>query len=125
MEEKKVSTLFEEMRGDISNFITATLELGKLEVYEKISLASSTITYSLIVAGIALLTLFFILVTVGIYLGEVFQNTWVGFGIVAAFALLVLLIMLLLKKPFKKKVTNRVVSFLMEQNDKDGKNSNK
>lgn len=35
MEEKKVSTLFEEMRGDISNFITATLELGKLEVYEK------------------------------------------------------------------------------------------
>ncbi len=125
MEEKKVRTLFEEMRGDISNFITATLELGKLEVYEKISLASSTITYSLIVAGIALLTLFFILVTVGIYLGEVFQNTWVGFGIVAAFALLVLLIMLLLKKPFKKKVTNRVVSFLMEQNDKDGKNSNK
>ncbi|MDD2247356.1 MAG: phage holin family protein [Proteiniphilum sp.] len=125
MEEKKVSTLFEEMRGDISNFITATLELGKLEVYEKISLASSTITYSLIVAGIALLTLFFILVTVGIYLGEVFQNTWVGFGIVAAFALLVLLIMLLLKKPFKKKVTNRVVPFLMEQNDKDGKNSNK
>ncbi|MDD4416468.1 MAG: phage holin family protein [Proteiniphilum sp.] len=125
MEEKKVSTLFEEMRGDISNFITATLELGKLEVYEKISLASSTITYSLIVAGIALLTLFFILVTVGIYLGEVFQNTWVGFGIVAAFALLVLLIMLLLKKPFKKKVTNRVVRFLMEQNDKDGKNSNK
>ncbi len=92
---------------------------------KKISLASSTITYSLIVAGIALLTLFFILVTVGIYLGEVFQNTWVGFGLVAAFALLVLLIMLLLKKPFKKKVTNRVVRFLMEQNDKDGKNSNK
>ncbi len=33
MEEKKVSTLFEEMRKDISNFINSTLELGKLEVF--------------------------------------------------------------------------------------------
>ena len=30
------------------------------------------------------------------------QNLWAGFGIVTAFALLVLLIMLLVGKPFKK-----------------------
>lgn len=125
MEEKKVSTLFEEMRDDISKYISSSLELGKLEVYEKVSLGSAATSYALIVAGITLTALFFILVTAALYLGELLQSLWVGFGIVAAFTVLVLLIMLLLKKTFKKKITNGVVRFLMAQDDKDDKKSNK
>jgi len=125
MEEKKVSTLFEEMRDDISKYITSTLELGKLEVYEKISLGSSAITYGLMVAGVALFALLFIFIALGLYLGELLQNTWAGFGIVAAFALLIMLLMLLTGKPFKQKVTNRVIRFLMENDDMDHKNRNK
>ncbi|WP_298648516.1 phage holin family protein [uncultured Proteiniphilum sp.] len=125
MEEKKVSTLFEEMRDDVSNYISSSLELGKLEVYEKVSLGSSAISYSLIVAGIALIALFFLLVTAALYLGELLQNPWAGFGIIAAFVILVLLIMLLLKKYFRKKITNGVVRFLMAQDDKDDKKSDK
>ncbi len=98
MEEKKVSTLFEEMRDDVSNYISSSLELGKLEVYEKVSLASATISYALGVAAIALIAVFFTLVTAALYLGELLQNPWAGFGIVAAFSFLVLLIMLLLRK---------------------------
>ncbi len=124
MEEKKVSTLFEEMRDDVSNFITSTLELGKLEVYEKISLGSSAISYGLIIAGVTFFALLFIFITLGLYLGELLQSSWAGFGIVAAFALLLVLIMLFVGKPFKKKVTNMVVHFLMENDDKDGKISN-
>jgi len=124
MEEKKVSTLFEEMRDDISKYITSTLELGKLEVYEKISLGSSAITYGLMVAGVALFALLFIFIALGLYLGELLQNTWAGFGIVAAFALLIMLLMLLTGKPFKQKVTNRVIRFLMENDDMDHKNRN-
>jgi|AGTN01.1.fsa_nt_gi Protein of unknown function (DUF1469). len=125
MEEKKVSTLFEEMRDDISNYISSTLELGKLEIYEKVSLSSSAITYSLITAGVALIALLFVFVTIGLYLGEVLQSMWAGFGIVAASAIVVVLILLLVKKPFKKKFTNRVARFLMENDEKEGKNSNK
>lgn len=125
MEEKKVSTLFEEMRDDISNYITSTLELGKLEVYEKISLGSSAITYGLMVAGVALFALLFIFIALGLYLGELLQNAWAGFGIVAAFALLIMLLMLLTGKPFKQKVTNKVIRFLMDNDDMDHKNRNK
>lgn len=121
MEEKKVSTLFEEMRDDVSNFISSSLELGKLEVFEKISLGSATIAYSLIVAGVALIALFFALVTAALFLGELFQNLWVGFGIVSAFSILVVLIMLLVKKPFKKNITNKVIRFLMTQDDNEKK----
>ena len=125
MEEKKVSTLFEEMRDDISNYISSSLELGKLEVYEKLSLGSAAISYGLIIAGIALVALLFALVTVALYLGELLGSLWAGFGIVSGFSILVLLIMLLLKKYFNQKVTNGVIRFLITQDDKDDKKSDK
>jgi len=125
MEEKKVSTLFEEMRDDISHYISSSLDLGKLEVYEKVSLGSSVIGYVLIMAGITLVVLFFILVTAALYLGELLQNPWAAFGIVATFGILVLLIMLLLKKYFKKKVTNGIIRFLMAQDENEDKKSDK
>ncbi|RNC64067.1 phage holin family protein [Proteiniphilum sp. X52] len=125
MEEKKVSTLFEEMRDDISNFISSSLELAKLEVYEKVSLGSASISYGLIIAWIALVALFFALVTAALYLAELLESLWAGFGIVSAFSILVLLIMLLLKKRFNRKISNGVVRFLMAQDDKDNKKSDK
>ena len=121
MEEKKVSTLFEEMRDDISNFISSSLELGKLEVYEKLSLGSAAVIYGLVVAGIALVALFFVLVTAGFYLGELLGSLWIGFGIVAAFSILVLLIVILLKKYFRNNVTNGVIRFLMKDDNDDEK----
>ena len=94
MEEKKVSTLFEEMRDDIGRYITSTLELGKLSAFEKISLGSSAFLYGLMLGGVALIALLFIFVTAGLYLGELLNSFWQGFGIVSAFAILVLLILL-------------------------------
>lgn len=122
MEEKKVSTLFEEMRDDVTNFISSSLELGKLEVYERVSLGSAVLSYGLIIGGIALIAIFFGLVAAALYLGELLQNYWAGFGIVAAFSILVLLILLLFKKQFSKTVTNNVVRFLRAQDDKEDKN---
>lgn len=108
----------------MSRYITSTLELGKLEAFEKISLGSSAITYGLILGGVALFALLFLFITLALYLGELLQNAWAGFGIVTGFALLVLLVMLLMGKPFKKKVTNQVVRFLMNKDDTDQKKSN-
>lgn len=115
--------MFEEMRNDISNFINSTLELGKLEVIEKISLSASAIVYGLMLAGALAIALLFILVTAGLYLGEMLQSYWIGFGVVAAFALLITLIILISGRPFKKKFTSRVVRFLMKNDDNDGKKS--
>ena len=80
MEEKKVSTLFEEMRDDIGRYITSTLELGKLSAFEKISLGSSAFLYGLMLGGVALIALLFIFVTAGLYLGELLNSFWQGFG---------------------------------------------
>lgn len=125
MEEKKVSTLFEEMRDDISNYVNTTLELGKLEVIEKISISASAVVHALMLSGALVIALFFMLITAAFYLSELFQNFWIGFGIIAAFALLVTLIIFISGKTFKKKFTSRVVSFLMKSDDNDEKKSKK
>ena len=122
MEEKKVSTWFEEIREDIANYITSTFELGKLEIFEKISQASSSISYVLMLSGVALVIFLFVLIATALYLGELLQSSWMGFALVALFALLVLLILLMVKKPFKRRCTNKAVRFLMHKEDKDDKN---
>lgn len=75
--------------------------------------------------GVALIALLFIFVTAGLYLGELLNSFWQGFGIVSAFAILVLLILLLCRKPIQNTFTNRIASFLMKQDDKDEKTSDK
>jgi uncharacterized membrane protein len=125
MEEKKVSTLFEEMRDDIGKYITSTLELGKLETFEKISIGSSAFLFGLMLGGIALIALLFIFLAAGLYLGELLNSYWQGFGIVSAFAVFVLLILLIFRKSIQYTFTNRIASFLMKKDDKDDKISNK
>ncbi len=119
MEEKKVSTLFEEMRDDIVKYINSTLELGKLEVYEKLSLGSSAFLYGLILAGVCLIALLFVLITGGLYLAELFESLWLGFGTIAAFSLFIVIILLIIKKSINKRFTNKIISFLLKQDDND------
>lgn len=117
MEEKKASTLFEEMRDDVSNYVTNTIELTKLQVYEKISKGSSVIAYCLIIVYLTLIALTILLITAGLYLGELLQSMWLGFGIVTLATFFILLILMLARKSIKRSITNRAVSFLMEQDD--------
>ena len=122
MEEKKVSTLFEDMRDDVSSYISNTFELGKLEVYEKISIGSAATAYGLIIAGTSLFALVFVFVTAAFYLAEVLGSTWMGFGVVALAAILFVLALKLFGKCIKRMITNRVVSFLMKKDGKEAKN---
>lgn len=117
MEEKKASTLFEEMKDDVSNYVTNTIELTKLQAYEKISKGSSVIAYCLIILYLTLIALTILLITAGLYLGELLQSMWQGFGIVTLATFLLIFILMLARKAMKKSITNRVVSFLMEQDD--------
>ncbi len=121
MEEKKVSTLFEEMRDDVTNYITNSLELGKLAAFEKISKGSSNISYFIVIGVVVFIAVFMLLITLALYLGQLLGNMWAGFGIVSAAMLLILLVLILTKKSFKSSVTNKVVTFLMEQDDENDK----
>ncbi|MGI6046904.1 MAG: phage holin family protein [Petrimonas sp.] len=125
MEDKTVTGLFDEMKSDVTSYVTNTIEIVKLDSFEKISKGAATITFVLVMLGILFLTLAVAFITLGFYLGDVLESTWKGFGVVALGAILILLILLLVKKAFKKSITNSVVKFLTRKEDEEVKYTTK
>lgn len=121
MQEKKtVTSLLGEMKSDISSYVVNTLEIGKLEGYEKISKGSATVSFILLVFILGFQFLGFLLLALGFYLSEsVFDSFWKGFGVVAGVLLLILFVLFLLKNVIKRNITNSVVSFLMTKDDNE------
>jgi hypothetical protein len=48
------------------------------------------------------------------------MSLWAGFGLVALLNIVLIIILLLLRKPIKKSITNKVVSFLTENDEEEG-----
>ena len=118
MEEKKASTLFEEMKDDVSNYVTNTIELTKLQAYEKISKGSATISFLIVLLFFVFQFLGLLLFTLGFYLSEaVFDSFWKGFGVVSAGLLVVVIILISMKKFIQKGITNSVIKFLLKTED--------
>lgn len=120
MEEKKASLLFEEFRDEVIGYVRNTVELSKLQVYEKTGLGIGSITYFILLNSLITLALTLFFVTLGLFLGELLQNMWAGFGISTALVILIILILVLIKKSLKSSIANKAITFLMEE-DKDKK----
>lgn len=118
MEDKTVSTLFEEIKEDVSKYVDNTVQLAKLQAFEKIGIGSAATAYSVMLIFFVLFALALILITLGLYLGELLQNSWAGFGIVSGVTIVIVLILLLAKKSITKSITNKVINFLMEDDNK-------
>ena len=118
MEDKTVSTLFEELKEDVSKYVNDTIQLVKLQAFEKIGIGSANTAYSVLLVFFVLFALSLVLITAGFYLGELLQSNWMGFGIVLAVTLLLVFILLLSRKSITKTLTNKVIKFLMEDENK-------
>lgn len=112
-----------ESLGYIQEFVSQEIESVKLEVAEKLSIASSSV-----ITGVALTTLgaFFMLfatIALGFYLGALLQSNALGFLIVSSLFLVLLLIVYLFRKTL---ITDRVVTaviHLIFDQDEDETNS--
>jgi membrane-bound ClpP family serine protease len=118
MEDKTASALFEELKENVSKYANDTIQLVKLQVFEKIGIGSGKTAYNILLIFFVLFALSLILITVGFYLGELFRSNWIGFGIVSVVTLLLLFILLLSKKSITKSITNKIIEFLMEDENK-------
>lgn len=118
MEEKKVSTLFEEIKDDLSDYVSKRQRLLKLEVNEKVSKGSSSLLYTIGALILIALALNFILATLALYLSTVFNSLILGFLTVSIVAILIVAIILMRGKSIRKGLTNMILSLLMTD-DKD------
>ena len=125
MEDKTVTGLFEEIKSDVTNYVTNTIEIVRLETFEKVSKGTATTAFSLFLAGLIFMILALGLLTFGFYLGDVFGSNWKGFGVVTLGSIVISLVLLLVKKPLKNSIINSVISFLLRKEDEEVKYTTK
>lgn len=96
-----------ESLGYLQSFISQEVESVKLEIAEKVSIASSSVITGLVMASFATLVMVFLAIGLACYLGVIFGSYALGFTLVAALLLVLLLIFYLFRKTL---ITDRVVS---------------
>ena len=117
MEEKKVSTLFEEMKDDLSGYVSNRLRLFKLQTYAKTSKSSASLIYTIVAILLILFAINFVFLTLALYLGEILESMSLGFGIVALISILIVAIIIVARKSIRRGLTNRIVSSLMDDDN--------
>lgn len=117
MEEKNISTLLEEMKDDVSNYVNNKIKLAKLEAYEKASKSGSRIGYGLILSVFIFWGLFFAFLTLALYLASLLGSYVYSFGIMTGVTLLVIIIFLLARKSIKRSMTNNIITELMKDDN--------
>lgn len=121
MEDKTVTSLFEEIKGDVTSYVTNTIEIVKLEAFEKASKGAASTALAILLGSFIFLILSLALLTLGFYLGDVFESNWKGFGTVTLGAIVITLVLLLIKKPLKNSIINSVIDFLQRKEDEEVK----
>ena len=109
-------TELEKLYDKAENYAKTTVELTKLTVIDKSADVLSSVTV-LIAIGIvfALFTLFLNL-ALGLYLGKLFGDYYLGFLIVSAFYLILCLFIYLIKEKYiKATIANLVITKLLKE----------
>lgn len=125
MEEKTVTGLFEEMKSDVTNYVTNTAGIVKLEIFEKLSKATATTATTLLLGGFMFLIFVLALLTLGFYLADILGSNWKGFGVITLATILLTFILLLIKKPLESSIINSVIKFLQHKEDEEVKYTTK
>lgn len=120
---KEPEQFFQEFKQDVTAYVELKAELLKLEIYERAGKGISALSYALILFLLVFFLILFIFVAIGFFLGDWLGSIGIGFSIVAAFYLLLICIVYLLRNKIRTKVLNDVIAAFMT-NKKQENNEN-
>lgn len=113
-EHKDLNSLLDELKLELLSYINKRIKLFKLDAFEKGGISIATIGYGLIVAIIIGTILFFSLFGLAFFLGELLDSPAAGFGILALFALFVLLLVIMNGKRLRSFILNKAIVFMQK-----------
>ncbi|WP_029905461.1 phage holin family protein [Prevotella sp. 10(H)] len=123
--DKSLDTLVEEAKLELSTYVVRRIRLFKLDAFEKLGISASSLGYGVIVLFILAFLVFFILVGMAFFIGELLNSLAAGFGIMALFSLFVLFIVFLCRKIIKQSILNGTITFLRGLEEKEDDNEEK
>lgn len=117
---KAPENFFAEARKDMDEYIQNNLLLLKLQAVEKISKLVAVITAGLLIVLFCFFILFFLSLLAGYYFTDVTGSKYWGFGIIAAFYVVLLaLIIFFRKKLLDQYIVNTVINIFFEAEKKN------
>ena len=116
MDEQK--NYFEELRTKLESYIQNRILLIKLQVVEKISRLAAGMFAGLMIMILSFFVLLFISIMAAYYLAGLAGSNFIGFGIVAGFyVLLLVLIIVFRKNVIEKRIINMIIEVFFDKNE--------
>jgi hypothetical protein len=90
----------EKLTEGLKKYVNTNYELGKLELTERVSVIGASVISNLLIGTACFFCLFFLSIAGGFYISAHLNNNYAGFVIVAAFYLLLGLVLILVRKKY-------------------------
>lgn len=120
-EDKDLLQSIDELQSELRSYANVKLELLKIEAAEKLAKGTGALATAFIIGLLFVLVLLFGSLMVAIFLGQLWNNEALGFGVVASFYAILFLIVLVFRKPIvQSRVSNWVVALLFEREEEHG-----
>jgi len=110
---------FTESRKELEQYIQDRILLLKMQASEKTARLVALLFTALMIALLGFFVLLFLSIMAGYYFAGVTGSLFSGFGIVAAFYVLIMLLLILTRSWFSKKIINTVISIFFDKTDED------
>ena len=116
VEKEKENTRLEEQNGYLSRYAITAIRLLRLSVYEKTAYILSAISYLIIVICVSVVILFFLFMTMAVYLGDVWGSEAMGYAMMGIIAMVVLLVIICMSRYIKRYLINMFIEKVYEVN---------
>jgi hypothetical protein len=114
----KRNAFFEDTQELVEDYVNNRLNLLKLQTAEKSSKLVTLIFAGLVIGLLAFFILLFLSIMAGYFFAELTHSQFYGFGIVAAFYILLLVAVIYMRKKFLDKyISDTVVKIFFDSND--------
>lgn len=116
------NSLFGELKEDVMSYSKHRLDYIKLDLIEKSSKIMAKLAIAIALVCISLVAFTFLTVTIGVYMGQLFDNAAAGFGALVLIWLFVLLVVYLFRNTLKRIIRDRcliVLYNIQKEEDQD------
>jgi hypothetical protein len=114
--------LFADSKEAVEKYIHSRLLLIRLQAVEKISKLAAAMFSGLIIGMLSFFIILFLSIMAAWYFGQLLDSPFKGFGIICAFYILVLILVLVFRKRvLQKTIINTVINIFFEQTSEEKK----
>jgi hypothetical protein len=114
---------FAETKISVENYVQNRIHLIKLQAAEKTSKVASGMFSGLLIAVISFFIILFLSIMAAWYFAAVTGSVYIGFGIISAFYIILLVLIFVLKKSvLDKMVSNSIINIFFEKTPEDHDN---